>query len=362
MVVFEGTPKLFTDYVSEQPLASAGISKLMVVSGAGAINRAPIWFVSPLENGTDEPVPATQAVIAHALRPSQAGLYFAVDYSSERSDAIIYGYTASIKRTGTGAAQIAVGAQLNAHEMSTAGSPTSIFGGATEAWTGNSSTEPSISATLIGWEAAVISQRHDNTQRLVGINSVFKNRSDGATTLLHGSIGSNKYNYNSRAILISSQTATATGEYCGWKYGIYFDTGSMDLDTDGGAIGIDMANVLATKLAYAIRIPGNSWIGLNGTGVDDIKMRYLNTSKFIQFSNGASEYIGFDLSSGAALALRINTNKVVGIRKTGWAVATGTATRTTFATSTVTLSELAERVKALIDDLHATAGHGLIGT
>jgi hypothetical protein len=34
-----------------------------------------------------------------------------------------------------------------------------------------------------------------------------------------------------------------------------------------------------------------------------------------------------------------------------WAAATGTATRTTFDTNTVTLSQLAERVKALIDDL-----------
>ena len=35
----------------------------------------------------------------------------------------------------------------------------------------------------------------------------------------------------------------------------------------------------------------------------------------------------------------------------GWAAATGTADRTTFATSTVTLENLARRVKALVDDL-----------
>lgn len=54
--------------------------------------------------------------------------------------------------------------------------------------------------------------------------------------------------------------------------------------------------------------------------------------------------------------------QVVGARKTGWSTATGTATRTTFDTATVTLPELAERVKALLDDLHQTAGHGMIGT
>lgn len=54
--------------------------------------------------------------------------------------------------------------------------------------------------------------------------------------------------------------------------------------------------------------------------------------------------------------------KIAGTRKTGWATATGTATRTTFDTATVTTAQLAERVKALIDDLHATAGHGMIGS
>jgi hypothetical protein len=58
---------------------------------------------------------------------------------------------------------------------------------------------------------------------------------------------------------------------------------------------------------------------------------------------------------------RVNNLQVVGARRTGWAVATGTATRTTFDTAAVTLPQLAERVKALIDDLHNAAGHGLIG-
>jgi len=54
----------------------------------------------------------------------------------------------------------------------------------------------------------------------------------------------------------------------------------------------------------------------------------------------------------------VGTNNVVGSRKTGWAAPTGTATRSAFATSSVTTTQLAERVKALIDDL---TSHGLIG-
>jgi hypothetical protein len=60
--------------------------------------------------------------------------------------------------------------------------------------------------------------------------------------------------------------------------------------------------------------------------------------------------------------VQYNSTQILTARKAGWTVATGTATRTTFDTATVTLSQLAERVKALIDDLHQTAGHGLIGT
>ena len=50
--------------------------------------------------------------------------------------------------------------------------------------------------------------------------------------------------------------------------------------------------------------------------------------------------------------------QVVSSRATGWGAPTGTATRTTFDTATVTTTQLAERVKALIDNLTT---HGLIG-
>ena len=70
---------------------------------------------------------------------------------------------------------------------------------------------------------------------------------------------------------------------------------------------------------------------------------------------------GFDTASNTKV-YKVNGVQVAGPRKTGWATATGNATRSTFDTSSVTLTQLAERVKALIDDLHGAAGHGLIGT
>jgi hypothetical protein len=71
--------------------------------------------------------------------------------------------------------------------------------------------------------------------------------------------------------------------------------------------------------------------------------------------------------------------QVIGARKTGWTPATGTAARTTFATYSAPVisagyvqaevqaiadhvQTLSRRMKAIIDDLHSTAGHGLLGT
>lgn len=62
--------------------------------------------------------------------------------------------------------------------------------------------------------------------------------------------------------------------------------------------------------------------------------------------------------SGSGAGLYIGGLLTVRDRRTGWTAPTGTATRTAFDTATVTTAQLAERVKALIDNL---ISHGLIG-
>lgn len=57
-------------------------------------------------------------------------------------------------------------------------------------------------------------------------------------------------------------------------------------------------------------------------------------------------------------AYRVDGVKVVGNRVTGWSAASGAASRATFDSATATTAQLAQRLKALIDDL---IGHGLIG-
>lgn len=76
-------------------------------------------------------------------------------------------------------------------------------------------------------------------------------------------------------------------------------------------------------------------------------------------SNGAALTLrSASLNMASGVALLSNLVQVVSSRRTGWTAATGTPTRTAFDTATVTLPLLAERVKALLDDLIA---HGLIG-
>lgn len=88
-----------------------------------------------------------------------------------------------------------------------------------------------------------------------------------------------------------------------------------------------------------------------------------NAALDVQLSRTAANVLAlatgdsFNLVGGGG-AYQYAGTQVVGSRKTGWANPTGTATRTTFATSSVTLPLLAERVKALIDDLMT---HGLLG-
>lgn len=70
-----------------------------------------------------------------------------------------------------------------------------------------------------------------------------------------------------------------------------------------------------------------------------------------------SGFFGTSITVGTSFI--VGANQVVAARRTGWTAWTGNATRTTFATSTATLVNVAEAVKALVDDLIA---HGLIGT
>lgn len=151
------------------------------------------------------------------------------------------------------------------------------------------------------------------------------------------------------------------------------DTGfRVDLSSPGNAFNVGNRNAAPTYIIndIALQLLGrpaffkdnpvtSQWQIVNSGGnlliyTDQAVGAYCYSAGALTFHwDGTS----IDLNTGKVL--KVAGTQVIGPRVTGWAAATGTATRSTFATGTVTLPQLAEHVKALIDDLMA---HGLIGT
>lgn len=83
------------------------------------------------------------------------------------------------------------------------------------------------------------------------------------------------------------------------------------------------------------------------------------TSTFSAIGSGGSVPVQMiSTGSGATSGLFHGGSKVTGARITGWNPPTGTAVKGSYATSTATVTQVAEALKALIDDL---VTHGLIG-
>lgn len=146
-------------------------------------------------------------------------------------------------------------------------------------------------------------------------------------------------------------------------YVLYTPTGTLNL-VAGGTL---------TAASTITSTAGNFVLGINNAGVlfkavSGVDPNILcDSSSNIQFKMASAAGTGiriidsssnpvYTLTPGGTLdfpnggQINISGTKVVSARRTGWTAATGTATRTTFATSTVTTQALAEAVKALIDD------------
>lgn len=81
--------------------------------------------------------------------------------------------------------------------------------------------------------------------------------------------------------------------------------------------------------------------------------------------SGTTRWIGYETATSAFnfrnMVISINSNKVVGLRQTGFTRMTGTPLKTSFNADTATLLQVAQRLKAIEDALHADSGHGLYG-
>ncbi len=142
--------------------------------------------------------------------------------------------------------------------------------------------------------------------------------------------------------------------------GIGTATPAYKLDVVGGILaggnGTIVGGISYSSNRSEIGAVSNHSLGLITANVTRV---VIDTSGNVGINDAAPAY-HLDVNGDANVTgvWRVDDTQVVTNRRTGWAAPTGTATRTAFATSTVTTAQLAERVKALIDDLTT---HGLIG-
>lgn len=132
-----------------------------------------------------------------------------------------------------------------------------------------------------------------------------------------------------------------SGSFAGSTGGAAIQLGFVDIAGYGALIGANDADAGVNKELRFIAAKVNFGTAASGDGF--IRMAVADTS----------------VNLGFGVVLKADGTQVVGARRTGWTTASGTATRTSFDTAGVTTAQLAERVKALIDDL---AAHGLIGS
>jgi hypothetical protein len=141
-----------------------------------------------------------------------------------------------------------------------------------------------------------------------------------------------------------------------WGYRIQTEAGaSVDRGfsfTSGSTVNKAFDTTLATVTQAAIAMAENQPIAFNAA----LSRKLYHDSTGFRFADAANTILAKITDTGAYQGT--GGVQIIGARQAGWGAPTGTATRTTFATSTVTLEQLAQRVKAIVDDLTT---HGLIG-
>ncbi len=190
-----------------------------------------------------------------------------------------------------------------------------------------------------------ISALRDNTTggflSAFGVNSLQSNTTGGSSSAFGtGALQSNTTGNYSTAVGVSALQGNTTGSNLAG-----FGVGAGRYIADG-ITGLTVSN-------------NSCFFGVNTKGTQNATNE--NVFGYNATGNGSNTVtIGdFNITNNFFRgALSLNATQVVSTRRTGWTAPTGTPTRTTFVTSTVTLTGLAERVKALIDDLIT---HGLIG-
>lgn len=179
-----------------------------------------------------------------------------------------------------------------------------------------------------------------------------------AALLVAGSGIGLSYNDTSNTLTISSTVSGTVGGTGTAGRVMQWATGGADAENSTLAKTGAGVLTLSAASAFTATIAATGTVAM-GTGVAD-RIAYWSSTNGLT-SNTNLEFDGLDLYTNSVRLLAnvyIASTQVVGARRTGWSAPSGAVSRATFAAGTVTLSDLAQRVAALINDLLA---HGLIG-
>jgi hypothetical protein len=242
----------------------------------------------------------------------------------------------------------------------------------------------STTSNVISFADGGVAAPSTTTTRSAGSKIVIKNGTGNTTTdyaigfntnemwLATPSAGTTSFYSNAaryaRFGSVNSNTGLHLGDGATSGYLGFVGTSSNLIIYGDGGVGAPTST--STRSAgYKLIVKGNF-----GNGLSDYGMGY-NTDE-LWFAGGTSGgvgqvafYLGFTtprvtiangfLNLASGFAYRINATQVVGARDTGYAAFTGTTNKgTAYATGTVTLVQLAERVAAIQASLTT---HGLIG-
>lgn len=154
------------------------------------------------------------------------------------------------------------------------------------------------------------------------------------------------------------------------KYELYYWGADNTMRLYGNDAAADLLTVDAT--GQFVFIPTTSAViglsvSMSGTGGTVVGVSATlsgaateNRAIYGNASGATTNWAGyFDGDINITGIISVSGTQVIAARETGWSAATGTATKGGFATATVTLADLAQNVKAVID---ALLYHGLLGT
>jgi hypothetical protein len=171
-----------------------------------------------------------------------------------------------------------------------------------------------------------------------------------ATQVIGLSIGGNSLAQASNSL---GFVVNSLGTGFKWEFGLITIDGSANNAIKIGTEAATGSNINGQKIVYGYK---------DGGGVDRAVVQQLSGSGFLVISSATWQGLaiqGGSIYLDTTKALVVNGNQVVTNRQVGWQLPSGTQSRTSFDTASVTTAQLAQRVYALITDLYS--GHGLIG-